>query len=68
MTVEPGAGGQALIESTLDKIKELRKYEKENNLDFDIEVDRRSKARKHRKSKKCWSKHNCRWNSNRKKR
>lgn len=68
MTVEPGKGGQALIESTLDKIKELRNYEKQNNLDFDIEVDRWSKTRKHRKSKKCWSKHNRCRNSNSKKR
>lgn len=39
MTVEPGKGGQKLIESTIDKILELKKYTKENNLDIDIEAD-----------------------------
>ena len=62
MTVEPGAGGQALIESTLDKIRELRKYEKEKGLDFDIYVDRCIKTIKHRKSKRCRIKYNCCWN------
>lgn len=39
MTVEPGKGGQKLIDSTIDKIKELRKYLEENNIDIDIEAD-----------------------------
>jgi len=39
MTVEPGKGGQKLIESTIDKISELNKYIEENNLDIDIEAD-----------------------------
>lgn len=39
MTVEPGKGGQKLIESTIDKISELKKYMEENNLDVDIEAD-----------------------------
>ena len=39
MTVEPGKGGQELIESTLDKIKKLSEYIKEKNLDVLIEAD-----------------------------
>lgn len=39
MTVVPGVGGQSLIPSTIDKIKTLRKYCDENDLDIDIEVD-----------------------------
>lgn len=39
MTVEPGKGGQQLIESTLDKIKLLKKYINENNMEVDIEAD-----------------------------
>ena len=39
MTVVPGEGGQALIESTIDKIKELRSYVDSNNLDVFIEAD-----------------------------
>lgn len=39
MTVEPGKGGQKLIENTIDKISELKKYIEENNLDVDIEAD-----------------------------
>lgn len=39
MTVEPGKGGQELIPKTLTKVKELKKYMKENNFDFNIEVD-----------------------------
>ena len=39
MTVEPGKGGQKLIECTIDKISELKKYIEENNLDKDLEAD-----------------------------
>ncbi len=39
MTVEPGKGGQILINDTLKKIKKLSKYVKENNLELDIEAD-----------------------------
>lgn len=39
MTVEPGLGGQSLIPSTIKKIKEIKQYCNENNLDIDIEAD-----------------------------
>lgn len=39
MTVEPGKGGQTLLTDMVDKIKELKKYVDENNLEIDIEVD-----------------------------
>lgn len=39
MTVEPGLGGQKLIHETLDKVRTLKKYIDENNLDIDIEAD-----------------------------
>lgn len=39
MTVEPGLGGQKLILETLEKVKELKKYIEENNIEIDIEVD-----------------------------
>ena len=39
MTVVPGEGGQPLMEDTLSKISELKKYIDENNLDIDIEAD-----------------------------
>ena len=37
--VKPGKGGQEFIESTLDKIKQLKKIKKENHCNFKIEVD-----------------------------
>ena len=39
MTVEPGKGGQELIQSTVNKIKMLSDYIKKNNLDIIIEAD-----------------------------
>jgi ribulose-phosphate 3-epimerase len=39
MTVNPGFGGQTLIKSMENKIRELRKIINENNLNIDIEVD-----------------------------
>lgn len=39
MTVEPGQGGQKLIKETIEKIKKLKKYIQENNLDTEIEAD-----------------------------
>lgn len=39
MTVIPGKGGQKLIPETIEKVKELKKYIDENNIDIDIEVD-----------------------------
>ena len=39
MTVVPGKGGQKLIAETLHKIKELKQYIFDNDLDIDIEAD-----------------------------
>ena len=39
MTVEPGYGGQKLIPETIDKVKTLKTYITENNIELDIEVD-----------------------------
>ena len=39
MTVEPGYGGQKLIPETIDKVKQLKEYIDNNNMDLDIEVD-----------------------------
>lgn len=39
MTVEPGKGGQKLIPGTIEKIRNLRNYINNNNLEVDIEAD-----------------------------
>ena len=39
MTVNPGYGGQSMIPSCLDKVKELAAIRKESGLDFEISVD-----------------------------
>ena len=39
MTVEPGKGGQKLVDKTINKIKLLSEYIKENNLDIIVEAD-----------------------------
>ena len=39
MSVNPGFGGQKFMPEVLGKIKELKKIQKENNIDFDIEID-----------------------------
>ena len=39
MTVVPGEGGQPLIEETLTKIADLKKYIEEKDLDIDVEAD-----------------------------
>ncbi len=39
MTVEPGKGGQKLIDNTIEKIKEIKKYIEKENLDCYIEAD-----------------------------
>lgn len=39
MSVEPGFGGQTFMENSIEKIKILRAYIDENNLDVKIQVD-----------------------------
>ena len=39
MSVNPGFGGQKFMPKVLSKIKELKKIQKEKNIDFDIEID-----------------------------
>lgn len=39
MTVVPGKGGQKLIPETIEKVKKLKEYITENNIDIDLEVD-----------------------------
>jgi D-allulose-6-phosphate 3-epimerase len=39
MTVDPGFAGQSFVPEMLDKIKQLKVYREENNLDYEIEID-----------------------------
>ena len=39
MSVNPGFGGQKFMPEILDKIRELKKIQSKNNLNFDIEID-----------------------------
>ena len=39
MSVEPGFGGQKLLESTYEKLAELKELKERGGYDFDIEVD-----------------------------
>lgn len=39
MTVVPGKGGQELLPENISKIKDIRNYTKEHNIDIEIEAD-----------------------------
>ena len=39
MSVNPGFGGQKFMPEVLDKIKELKEIQRNQNIEFDIEID-----------------------------
>ena len=39
MSVNPGFGGQKFMPEVLDKVKQLKKFQSQNKIDFDIEID-----------------------------
>ena len=39
MSVHPGFGGQKFMPEVLDKVRELKTIQKDQNLSFDIEID-----------------------------
>ena len=39
MSVNPGFGGQKFMPEVLDKVRELKKIQSEENINFDIEID-----------------------------
>jgi len=39
MTVDPGFGGQSLIPSCLEKVRELKKLKQENDFSYIVSVD-----------------------------
>ena len=39
MSVNPGFGGQKFMPEVLDKVKQLKKFQSQNKMNFDIEID-----------------------------
>ena len=39
MSVNPGFGGQKFMPEVLDKVKQLKKIQSQDNMDYDIEID-----------------------------
>ena len=39
MSVNPGFGGQKFMPEVLDKVKQLKEFQSQNKIDFDIEID-----------------------------
>lgn len=39
MSVEPGFGGQAFMEESLERVRKIAEYKKEHGLDFILEID-----------------------------
>jgi ribulose-phosphate 3-epimerase len=39
MSVNPGFGGQEFMPEVLDKVKQLKEFQSQNKIDFDIEID-----------------------------
>ncbi|MDC0445531.1 ribulose-phosphate 3-epimerase [Candidatus Pelagibacter sp.] len=39
MSVNPGFGGQKFMPEVLDKVKQLKEFQSQNRIDFDIEID-----------------------------